>query len=70
MADANFIQVIENLDEVFFGATESESICAFIGEKSKKIKGIKICSVGKVRKIWFSDIDRLEQIVKEMKGEK
>jgi len=63
------LQVVENINELFIGVAGGESICALIGEKSGKLIGIKVTTQGKVRLIYFPDIDRMKQILDSMGGE-
>ena len=76
MPEVNFIQKIEDLDEILLHEYEwdeyklNEDISVFIGRDSKKLYGIKVVYAnGKKRDIWFSDLDRMAQILDRMKGD-
>jgi hypothetical protein len=69
MSDVNFIQVIEELDEYVLGVVESETVKVSVGKQSKKFYGIKIVGGTKIRTIWFSDIERMKQIIDKMGGQ-
>ncbi len=77
MSEVNFIQKIEDLDEVLLHGFDNElfkyenvDIYGYFGKTSKKLYGLKIMfSDGTKRDIWFSDIDRINQIIKRMVGE-
>jgi hypothetical protein len=70
-----FMQVIEELEDFLMqpfdwkGKLYHEDIYAIFGKDSKKLYGFKVSMFGKVRYIYFNDIDRIEQIAKTMKGE-
>ena len=68
MSNQNFIQVVEELDEVLLGSVGIHTVYAWVGKRTKKLRGFKVVSVDGVRKISFGDIDNLENIVREMKG--
>jgi len=67
---ANFIQVVEDLNEVLLGATENETVYLYLGKQSKKLYGFKIVPNGgeKIKTIWLSDIERMKQIIDQMTG--
>jgi hypothetical protein len=71
-AQVNFIQKIEDVDEILLIEENAycidEDISVWIGRDSKKLYGIKIVKGNTKRDIWFSDIDRIGQIIDKMQG--
>jgi hypothetical protein len=58
------IQVIEKLDEFLLGATETETVYMYRGEESKNLHGFKVVfKDGKIRKIFFGDIDNIKKLI-------
>lgn len=75
MNEAMFMQVIEEIDDYLLHgfddellAMENVDIYALFGRRSKELHGFKIVKDDKIRHIYFHDIDRMEQIIKDMQG--
>lgn len=69
----HFIQKIEDLDEfplrpIGDNVPLDEDISVYIGRNSKKLFGLKIVGVNGRRDIWFTDVERIKQIVDRMLG--
>ncbi len=62
MSEANFIQKVDDIDEIFLAGWGKYVIYAETGRVTKQLFGLKIVCEGKVRKIWLSDLDRIKQI--------
>ena len=75
MSGAMFMQVVEEIDDYLLHGfddellgMESVDIYALFGRRSKELHGFKIVKGDKIRHIYFHDIDRIGQIIKDMKG--
>jgi hypothetical protein len=68
MIEANFLQVVDYLDEEFIYETEEgERIFALIGRDTRKLFGLKIeTKEGKIRHISFGEIDNMKRTIERM----
>ena len=60
--------VIEGIETKPLGFAGNQAIFALVGKKSNKLLGIQCQEDTVVRNIFFSDIDRLLHIAKNMTG--
>ena len=66
MSEINFIQVIEEIDEIFLGTQRQDSMWVLVGSKSRKLLGFKVVSTEKTRNIYFHDIDQMKKTMEKM----
>jgi hypothetical protein len=72
----NFLQTGEYIDEKPLAAIGDETVYAIVGRSTGKLLGFKVVQddplsvyAGKIRHIYFHDIDHMEQIIAGMKGD-
>ena len=69
----HFIQKVEDLDEfplrpIADNVPLDADISVFIGRTTKKFYGLKIMKGNQRQDIWFSDVERIKQIIDRMLG--
>jgi hypothetical protein len=60
------IQVVDEIEELFVGGSDSWAIYSLVGKKTRKLFGVKIVDSGKVRTIYFGEIDRIWRSIEQL----
>jgi hypothetical protein len=65
--EANFMQIVDYVEEKFLDEIDGERIYAVVGRDTKKLFGFKVyAESGKTRNISFGEIDTLKRIIEKM----